>query len=258
MRNRLTVGAAVLAVAVGALGACSTDDDDEVTAATATQSAASTSRTSATAQPPEGHVNCTYAQSPGGAPARDVAPPPSAQPDEGEVSVAFTINGGAVPMTFDRAMAPCTVGAVTSLVEQGFYDDTPCHRITVPQGPEALAVLQCGDPTGTGSGGPGFTIGDEPPAGLAPSSSAGADLYPRGTVAMAKTAAPDSAGSQFFLVYADSALPPEYAVLGSVDEPGMAVLGGIADAGAKSDDPADPDSQVPRDEVWVSEAVVTE
>jgi peptidyl-prolyl cis-trans isomerase B (cyclophilin B) len=73
---------------------------------------------------------------------------------------------------------------------------------------------------------------------------------------MAKTAYPDSAGSQFFLVYADSALPPEYAVLGKVDESGMAALDAIADAGARSDDPSSPDNQVPRDTVTISKAVV--
>ena len=69
-------------------------------------------------------------------------------------------------------------------------------------------MLQCGDPTGTGTGGPGYTIGDEPPTGLAPDPSGSAVIYPRGTVAMAKTSAPNSGGSQFFLVYADSTLPP--------------------------------------------------
>lgn len=266
MRNRLTVTAAVLAV-TAALAACSTGDDDEAAVASATQSALPTSftsgpasagsPTSATTAPPEGQVDCTYSQSARKAPNRDVTPPPAAQPDSGTTAVTFTINGGAVPMTFDHASAPCTVAAVTSLIEQGYYDDTPCHRVTVPQGPEGLAVLQCGDPTGTGTGGPGFTIDDEPPSGLEPASSAGAALYPRGTVAMAKTARRDSAGSQFFLVYEDSALPPDYAVLGTIDESGMAVLDGITAAGAKSDDPSDPDSQVPRDEVRISEAAVT-
>lgn len=261
MRNRLTATAAAVALVVGASAGCATGDDDETASAegtltSTTQSVPSESAAPAGDAPADGRVDCTYASAANGAPDRDVTPPPADQPAEGSASVSLTINGGQVPMTFDHASAPCTVAAVTSLVEQGFYDDTPCHRITVPAQPEGLAVLQCGDPTGTGTSGPGFTIQDELPTGLADSSMRGASLYPRGTVAMAKTAAPDSAGSQFFLVYADSALPPEYAVLGTVDEAGMAVLDEIADAGAKSDDPSSPDNQVPRDEVRISEATV--
>lgn len=262
MRNRLTATAAAVALVVGASAGCATGDDDETAAAegtltSTTQSMPPESGDPAKDEPAEGQVDCTYATAANAAPDRDVTPPTADQPAEGTTSVSFTINGGEIPMTFENASAPCTVAAVTSLVEQGFYDDTPCHRITVSESPEELAVLQCGDPTGQGTSGPGFTIEDELPTGLADSSMSGASLYPRGTVAMAKTAAPDSAGSQFFLVYADSALPPEYAVLGTIDESGMAVLDQIADAGAKSDDPSSPDSQVPRDEVRISEATVT-
>jgi peptidyl-prolyl cis-trans isomerase B (cyclophilin B) len=255
MRNRLTTATAIAVLTVGTLGACTTGDDDE--AATASGTSSATSSESASAGARDGRVECRFQESGRGAPDRQVEAPAADQPAEGTVEVTFTVNGGRIPMTFDRASAPCTVAAVTSLVEQGFYDDTPCHRITVSDQPEGLAVLQCGDPTGTGTSGPGFTIEDEPPTGLGASSMPGAALYPRGTVAMAKTAAPDSAGSQFFLVYADSALPPEYAVLGSVDEPGLAALDRIAEAGAASDDPSSPDNQVPRDEVRISEATVS-
>ena len=93
-------------------------------------------------------------------------------------------------------------------------------------------MLQCGDPTGTGTGGPGYTINDEPPTGLAPDPSGQAVIYPRGTVAMAKTSAPDSGGSQFFLVYADSTLPPEYTVFGTIDEEGLATVDKVAQAGS--------------------------
>lgn len=259
MRNRLTTTAAgaVLALVVAASTACSTGDDDESAPADGAPTRVTQSAQSEEGAPADGRVDCDFATAPNSAPDREVTPPPADQPAEGTTSVSFTLNGGQVPLTLDHASAPCTVAGVVSLVEQGFYDDTPCHRITVPERPEGLAVLQCGDPTGTGSSGPGFTIEDEPPTTLAPSSRQGAALYPRGTVAMAKTAAPDSAGSQFFLVYADSALPPEYAVLGTIDESGMAAVDQIADAGAKSDDPSSPDSQVPRDDVRISEATVT-
>lgn len=254
MRNRLTTAAGIAVLTVGVLAACGDGDDDESAAADSTAAAPGTSE--AATEPRDGMVDCRYEESGTAAGDRSVEVPPAEQPTEGTVAVEFTINDRQLPMTLDRASAPCTVAAVTSLVEQGYYDDTECHRITVSEQPEGLAVLQCGDPTGTGTGGPGFTIQDEPPTHLDAASTPQAALYPRGTVAMAKTQMPDSAGSQFFLVYADSALPPEYAVLGTVDEPGLAALDEITAAGAKSDDPADPDSQVPRDEVRISQAVV--
>lgn len=248
------------ALLVGGLAACGSGDDDEAaTASSSTSASAAASSSDPTSEEAaDGRVNCRYGEDPQGA-AGDVKVdiPAADQPAEGTTDVTFTINGGEIPMTLDRASAPCTVAGVVSLVEAGYYDNTPCHRITVPQGQEGLAVLQCGDPTGQGTGGPGFMIQDEQPTDLGPASMQGASLYPRGTVAMAKTAMPDSAGSQFFLVYADSALPPEYAVLGKVDESGMAALDAIADAGARSDDPSSPDSQVPRDEVLISKAVVS-
>lgn len=257
MRNRLTTATAIGLLTVGVLAACSSGDDDEAGTAAGGTTAATSSSSEAASEPRDGWVRCDFGQSRGDAPAKEVSVPDAEQPAEGTVSVEFVINGGEIPMTLDRASAPCHVAAVTSLVEQGFYDDTPCHRITVSDQPEGLAVLQCGDPTGTGTSGPGFTIQDERPTDLADSSMRGASLYPRGTVAMAKTAMPDSAGSQFFLVYSDSALPPEYAVLGTIDDSGLAALDSITDAGAKSDDPSSPDNQVPRDSVTISEAVVT-
>ena len=89
-------------------------------------------------------------------------------------------------------------------------------------------MLQCGDPTGTGTGGPGYTIPDELPTDAGPSPRAAAVTYPRGTVAMAKTAQPNSGGSQFFLVYADSTLPPDYTVFGTIDDAGLATIDAIA------------------------------
>lgn len=88
-------------------------------------------------------------------------------------------------------------------------------------------MLQCGDPTGTGSGGPGYTIPDE----NLKDSSLKANVYPAGTVAMANTGQPGSGGSQFFLVFEDSQLPPSYTPFGTVSETGMAVLKKIAAAG---------------------------
>jgi peptidyl-prolyl cis-trans isomerase B (cyclophilin B) len=146
----------------------------------------------------------------------------------GTVPVTIQTDKGPVPLTLDRATGPCAVENFMSLAKAGFYNNTPCHRLTTTEG---LKVLQCGDPTGTGSGGPGYTINDEPPTGLAPAAN-GSVVYPRGTVAMAKTSAPNSGGSQFFLVYADSTLPPDYTVFGTIGAPGLATLDNVAKAGS--------------------------
>jgi cyclophilin family peptidyl-prolyl cis-trans isomerase len=116
-------------------------------------------------------------------------------------------------------------------------------------------VLQCGDPTGDGTGGPGYTMQDENPTHLKPSASAaGAVVYPRGAVAMAKTAEPDSAGSQFFLVYGDSEIPPDYAVFGRIDEAGLGILDKVATGGVE---PANgPDDGSPKLTVKITKAVI--
>lgn len=111
---------------------------------------------------------------------------------------------GSFAIRLDVAAAPQAVGSFEQLARKGFFDGTIFHRI-VPG-----FVIQGGDPTGTGTGGPGYTTVDTPPAGT---------TYLHGTVAMAKTEqeAPGTAGSQFFVVTgADAGLPPDYAVLGRV------------------------------------------
>jgi peptidyl-prolyl cis-trans isomerase B (cyclophilin B) len=175
--------------------------------------------------------DCTFTPTPDEPAARPAPVPTITQAStEGTVAATLQTDRGAIPLTLDRATGPCAVESFVSLVGAGYYDGSPCHRLTTG---EALRVLQCGDPTGLGTGGPGYTINDEPPTGL-PSSPLGAEYatYPRGTVAMAKTAAPDSGGSQFFLVYADSTLPPEYTVFGTIGEEGLTVLDAVAQAGA--------------------------
>lgn len=161
-------------------------------------------------------------------PASKPAPVPdiTTAPTSGTVPVTLTTDRGTVPVTLDRAQGPCAVESFLSLTAAGYYDATPCHRLTTS---ESLSVLQCGDPTGTGSGGPGYTFNEEPPTGLA--ADPGGAVYPRGTLAMAKTSAPNSSGSQFFLVYADSVLPPEYTAFGTIGAEGLATLDAIAAAG---------------------------
>lgn len=104
----------------------------------------------------------------------------------------------------DAAKTPQTVNSFKSLADKGFFDNTKCHRLTT----EGIFVLQCGDPEGTGKGGPGYTIADENLDALGKADQNGQVVYPAGTVAMANTGQPGSGGSQFFLVYKDSPLAP--------------------------------------------------
>ena len=197
--------------------------------------------------------DCSFTPTPD-EPAAKPAPVPTVTTagTSGTVAVALQTNQGAIPLTLDRSTGPCAVESFVSLVNAGYYNDTPCHRLTTGEG---LRVLQCGDPTGSGGGGPGYTINDEPPTSLAPAPAGGGSvIYPRGTLAMAKTSAPNSGGSQFFLVYDDSTLPPDYTVFGTVGEEGLATLDAIAQGG--SDNANGAGDGAPRTPVTIQTATV--
>ncbi|MFJ3233046.1 peptidylprolyl isomerase [Streptomyces sp. NPDC086787] len=130
---------------------------------------------------------------------------------------------GDIGVALKTAAAPHTVNSFNFLAGKGYFDHTKCHRLTTNN----IYVLQCGDPTGSGSGGPGYTIPDE----NLKDESLKKNVYPAGTVAMANTGQAHSGGSQFFLVYQDSPLPPTYTPFGTVDAAGMKVLKKIATAG---------------------------
>ncbi|MBA0044763.1 peptidylprolyl isomerase [Mycobacteroides sp. LB1] len=138
---------------------------------------------------------------------------------------------GNIGLVLDNAKAPCTVNSFASLAQGGYFDDTICHRITSG----GLSVLQCGDPTGTGSGGPGYQFDNEYPTNQYKPGDPAAEsavVYPAGTLAMAN-AGPGTNGSQFFMVYKDSKLPPQYTVFGTIDKTGMDTLAKIAKNGIK-------------------------
>ncbi|NLT31461.1 MAG: peptidylprolyl isomerase [Propionibacterium sp.] len=167
-------------------------------------------------------VSCDYPVS--GEPAKPVDPPPTDDvPATGEVTFTIDTNQGAIAITMDRAKAPCTVNSFESLATQGYFDDTTCHRLV----DSGIFVLQCGDPTGTGMGGPGYTFADETQP---------TDTYEAGTVAMAN-AGPNTNGSQFFLVYEDSELPPNYTVFGEMDTDSVGVVARIAAEGQDGSSP---------------------
>ena len=185
--------------------------------------------------PPAG-LTATCSYPPTATPAvRPVRPPRSgAVPtDPATVDATMVTNDGALGLRLDNSRSPCTVNSFVSLAQQGFFDSTDCHRLTDSR---TLAVLQCGDPTGTGSGGPGYRFANEYPTNqyrtLDPALKRPL-TYPRGTLAMAAPGT-DGNGSQFLIVYRDSKLPPTYTVFGSVDDAGLATLDTMTSVGIAS------------------------
>lgn len=167
----------------------------------------------------------------------------------GTVTVTLATGAGDIDMTLDRALSPCTVNAIEHLASEGYYDDTVCHRITT----SGIFVLQCGDPSGTGAGGPGFSFANEFPTDQPDAAGAlTAWTYPRGSIAMAN-AGVDTNGSQFFLNFQDSPLAPNYTVFGQIGETGLATLDAIAEKGAEGGS-AD---GTPAEEVRISTATVS-
>jgi peptidyl-prolyl cis-trans isomerase B (cyclophilin B) len=176
-------------------------------------------------------ANCTYPASKDPA-AKKVNPPRTGKvpTDPAQVSVSMMTDQGPIGIQLDNAKSPCTVNSFVSLAQQGYFDNTPCHRLTTA--PD-LSVLQCGDPTGSGKGGPGYEFANEYPTNQYKPDDPAAQqpiVYPRGALAMAN-AGPGTNGSQFFLVYKDSQLPPQYTVFGTIDQTGLATLDKIAKAG---------------------------
>jgi peptidyl-prolyl cis-trans isomerase B (cyclophilin B) len=198
----------------------------------ASPSAAGSTRGSAPAGSP---VSCSYPASDQPASKKVKAPPAKATVTT-PTKAAIATNRGTIGVTLEADKAPCTVNSFLSLAGQGYFDGTTCHRLTTA----GIFVLQCGDPTGTGTGGPGYTFPDElvkddprvQPCKETDTSLGKQDIctYPAGTVAMANAGA-DTNGSQFFLVYKDSPLPNAYAVFARMDASGLSVVQKVAQAG---------------------------
>lgn len=231
----VVVVAVVLAVVVGfiALGSLvgGSDDDDAggpsgaTTTAPTTPLPSSTPPASTPPTSPGGGLSCTEPPTLPENPQQFDSPPDASLAESSTWQVTLQTNCGPIVMELDGKSAPQTVASFLFLSEKGYYDDVPCHRLTTSQ----LFVLQCGDPTGTGSGDPGYGYGIEnaPPTGA----------YPAGTVAMARTQDPNSNGSQFFIVYADTTLPTDgggYSIFGKVVE-GLPIVDAIAQQGLGAD-----------------------
>ncbi len=222
---------------VAVLAACGSSSDSGGSGGSGSadsSSASPSSSPSASASAASG--SCTYQKSAQPV-ARKASLPPDGKPSGLPKAVTITTNRGDVKVTLDSTKAPCAVNSFVSLAKQGYFDKTPCHRL-VTQG---LSILQCGDPSGTGSGGPGYTFPDEltqadPRIQPCRSDPSAGEIctYTAGTVAMAN-AGPNTNGSQFFLVYKDSPLPNAYTVFGKMNAAGVAVVAKVAAAGNAAD-----------------------
>ncbi len=243
-RRVLTIAGTVLAVVLLAGGIAAAylfaehndDSNDASTSSAAPTSGApeAAALPAPTAKPAT--VQCSYTATPQQPAARTVTPPKTdSVPTDGknaQVSMSISTSEGPIGVTLDNAHAPCTVNSFVSLAGQGYFDGTNCHRLTT----EGIKVLQCGDPTGTGQGGPGYQFANEYPSDqIDPTDPASGkpSLYKRGVLAMAN-AGPGTNGSQFFLVYGDSPLKPDYTVFGTIDEAGLATLDKIAAGGLEA------------------------
>jgi peptidyl-prolyl cis-trans isomerase B (cyclophilin B) len=180
--------------------------------ASATPTASATPAASAVAEPA---THCTYTSNPPAA--RSVGLPPATPVSTATYQATITTNRGAVVIDLLNSKATCTVNSFVYLAAKKYFNTTKCHRLTTSG---SLFVLQCGDPTGTGSGGPGYKFADENLTGA---------TYPAGTVAMANSGA-NTNGSQFFLVYKNSTLSPAYTPFGKVVS-GLGIIQNVAKAG---------------------------
>jgi len=161
-------------------------------------------------------THCAYLANPPAA--RKVTFPPATPDYQATYQATITTNRGPIVIDLLNSKATCTVNSFVHLASADFYNDTPCPRLSTSEG---VYMLQCGDPTGKGSGGPGYEFASENLAGA---------TYPAGTLAMANTGAPDGNGSQFFLVYQDSSLPPSYTPFGKIVS-GLNILQDVAKRG---------------------------
>ena len=168
--------------------------------------------------PEDGTEQCEY--EPTGDAARSVRPPsPTGVVTSGSIAYDLEMTEGTVRIALNPVRAPCAVHSFASLADQGFFDRTRCHRLV----DSGIFLFQCGDPTGTGRGGPGYTFADELD---------GTESYTKGVIAMANGG--NSNGSQFLLVYRDSTAMdsrPDYTIVGEIDPSGIAILERMAAEG---------------------------
>jgi peptidyl-prolyl cis-trans isomerase B (cyclophilin B) len=210
----MVTGGVCAVVAVGAGGYFLFGTGGSKSAAASPTKSATASPTASTVAEPAHH--CDYIKS--GTAARKVTLPPATPDWSATYQATIATNRGNIVIDLLNSKATCTVGSFVHLAEQKYFSNTDCHRLTTT----GIYVLQCGDPTGTGQGTPGYGFANENLAGA---------KYTPGTVAMANTGQPNSNGSQFFLVYKNSPLPASYTPFGKITQ-GLSVVSDIAKAGS--------------------------
>ncbi len=166
--------------------------------------------------------------------------PPVIAATEGTVMAVVHTNLCDIELELDQAKAPCTVNSFVSLAEQNYFKDTNCHRLLTGA---AGGVLQCGDPSGTGRGGPGYEFDDENLEGA---------TYTEGVLAMANSG-PNTNGSQFFMVYADSGFDPAYTPFGRITK-GLDILAKVAEGGVTGPSRDQPKTKVVIEDVEIVRA----
>ncbi|SEE10798.1 peptidyl-prolyl cis-trans isomerase B (cyclophilin B) [Streptomyces sp. 2131.1] len=208
----ITSAVAVVAVIGGATYlAAGGDDDKDKTDAAASQSPSAEA-------------------SPSASPTEEAKPEPAMKIDKkARYTMSLKTSQGDIAFTMDASKTPHTTNSFKSLADKKFFDGTKCHRLTT----DGIFVLQCGDPKGDGTGGPGYTIPDENLTALGKAGADGSVTYPAGTVAMANTGQAHTGGSQFFLVYKDSKLPPSYTPFGTMDAKSLKAVEAIGKAGVE-------------------------
>jgi peptidyl-prolyl cis-trans isomerase B (cyclophilin B) len=219
--RQVTIVAVVCCVVVGLglggyfLFAGSGGSKAAAVSATSSASATPSASTAASAQA-EPATSCSYHTS--GTAARNVGLPPAKPDYKAAYQATIHTNRGDVVIDLLNSKATCTVNSFVYLAAKKYFNNTPCHRLTTTS---PLYVLQCGDPTGTGSGGPGYEFNNENLAGA---------KYTAGTIAMANSG-PNTNGSQFFIVYKNSTLAPSYTPFGEVVK-GLGIIQNVAKAGS--------------------------
>lgn len=241
-RKQLTIAASALGVVVAVAAGVgiyflTRGDDDSTTNASETPEA-SLASAPPSAKPKADLVNCVYRDTPAQPASRPVNKPRTdgikTTGGDATLSVSMDTTQGPIGLTLNNAESPCTTNSFASLASQKFFDGTSCHRLVTG----GIKVLQCGDPSGTGTGGPGYSFDNEYPTDQYATGDMAAQqpvTYKRGVIAMANGGPNQDGtgtnGSQFFLVYGDSQLPPQYTIFGTIDETGLKTLDKVAAGG---------------------------
>ncbi|MBB5784103.1 peptidylprolyl isomerase [Nonomuraea jabiensis] len=225
----IVIGGIVAAVALLGGNGAGTDAASSPSASAADTAAPSASAAAGPKPYDAATGTCDYVKDAGGGQVKDVGMPPAkVKTTPATKTMTIKTNQGDIVVELNNAKAPCTTNSLEFLAKKKYYDGSKCHRL----GSDKFPMLQCGDPTAKadgksqdGTGGPGYVMAEENLQGA---------QYKRGVMAMAKTQAPGSTGSQFFLVFGDIGLTPDYTPVGTITK-GLDILDKVNKAGVIGD-----------------------